>query len=173
MIRVDVTSSRELLAMVRLLKFIEREWLSLWTKETRTKLEPMWRDELEASRPTRLQRAVLVRSSRVSVSRKAIQLKAGSVGKLRPTGTRAATLARGAEFGQDQNLKTRYFRKDKPVPAPAQHKVTRRTARPVGPRNKRGKVVWPALERFVPRAAALAAEVFYDVLARVSGFQKE
>ena len=173
MIRVDATSSRELLAMVRLLKFIEREWLSLWTRESRAKLEPEWNEQLAASRPNRLQRAVLVRTSRVSVSRRAIQLKAGSVGKLRPTGTKASTLARGAEFGQDQNLKTRYFRKDKPVPAPAQHTVTRRTARPVGPRRAKGKVVWPALERFVPRAAALAAETFYDVLARVSGFQKE
>lgn len=173
MIRIDVRSFAELRAMVRLLKFIERDWLSLWTKESRTKLEPEWREQLEASRPDRLQRAVLVRTSRVSVSRKSILLKSGSVGKLRPTGTKASTLARGAEFGQDQNLKTRYFRKDKPIPAPAQHKVTRRTARPVGPPNKRGNVVWPALERFVPRAAALAADVFYDVLARISGFQKE
>ncbi|MDR7113882.1 hypothetical protein J2X03_003784 [Microbacterium trichothecenolyticum] len=169
MIRVDVTSSRELLAMVRLLKFIERDWLSLWTRESRAKLEPEWREELEASRPTRLQRAVLVRTSRVSVSRKSILLKAGSVGKLAPTGTKASKLARAAEFGQDQNLRTKYFRKDKPVPAPARHTVKRRTAVPVGPRNPRGNVVWPALERFVPRAAALAAETFYDILRRISG----
>ena len=171
MIRVDVTSSRELTAMVRLLKFVERDWLALWTKETRTKLEPMWREELEASHPNRLQRAVLVRTSRVSVSRRAITLKAGTVGKL-SSGAKPSTLARGAEFGQDQNLKTRYVRKDKPVPAPAQHVVTRRTAHPVGPRNKRGNVVWPALERFVPRAAAIAADLFYDVLARISGFER-
>lgn len=168
MIRVDVTASRELTAMVRALRFIEREWLSMWAKETRTQLEPMWQRELEASRPNRLQRAVLVRTSRVSVSRRAITLKAGSTGRLR-SGAKPATLARAVEFGQDQNLKSRYFRKDKPTPAPARHTVTRRTARPVGARAPRGKVVWPALGRFVPRAAALAADLFYDALRRVPG----
>ena len=78
-------------------------------------------------------------------------------------------LARGTEFGQDQNLKTRYIRKDKPVPAPAQHTVTRRTARPVGPKVPKGNVVWPALGRFVPKAAAKATDLFYKVLDRVPG----
>lgn len=168
MIRVDVTAFRELGDMVRLLRFVERDWLKLWTSEGRRKIEPLWKQELEASRPNRLQRAVLVRTSRVSLSRRAIQLKAGSVGKL-SSGARASTLARAVEFGQDQNLRTRYRRKDKPVPAPAQHVVTRRTARPVGPRAGNGKVVWPALGRFAPKAAALAADIFYDVLRRISG----
>lgn len=168
MIRIDVTSSRELTAMVRALRFIEREWLSVWSRETRQRVEPMWRAELETSHPNRLQRAVLVQTSRVSVSRRAIQLKAGSVGKL-SSGARAATLARGAEFGQDQGLKSKYFRKDKATPAPGRHTVIRHTAHPVGPRQKSGKVVWPALERFVPRAAAVAADLFYDVLRRVPG----
>lgn len=154
--------------MVRLLRFVERDWLSLWTKESRTQIEPLWEESLEQSRPNALQRAVLVRTSRVSVSRRAIQLKAGSVGKL-SSGARAAELARAAEFGQDQSLRTRYVRKDKPTPAPAQHTVTRRTARPVGPRSARGKVVWPALERFVPKATTVAVELFYDVLRRISG----
>lgn len=168
MIRIDVTSSRELLAMVRALKFIEREWLSVWSKETRARVEPMWKSELEASRPNRLQRAVLVRSSRVSVTRRAIQLKAGGVGRL-SSGASVSSLARAAEFGQNPNLRSRYVRKDKATPAPGQHTVTRRTARPVGPRAANGKVVWPALKRFVPRAAAVAAELFYDVLSRVPG----
>lgn len=154
--------------MVRLLRFVERDWLRLWTSEGRREIEPLWKQELEASRPNRLQRAVLVRTSRVSISRRAIQLKSGSVGKL-SSGARASTLARATEFGQDQNLRTRYRRKDKPVPAPAQHVVTRRTARPVGPRAANGKVVWPALGRFAPKAAAIAADIFYDVLRRISG----
>lgn len=168
MIRIDVTASRELTAMARALRYIDREWLSIWAKETRTKVEPMWREELEASRPNRLQRAVLVGTSRVSVSRRSIVLKAGAVGKL-SSGARPRDLARAVEFGQDPSLRTRYTRKDKPTPAPAQHTVTRRTARPVGPKAPRGKVVWPALERFVPRAAAVAADLFYDVLRRVPG----
>ena len=168
MIRIDVTSFAELRAMVRGLKFLERDWLSVWTKESRAKIEPMWQEELEASRPNQLQRAVLVRTSRVAVSRRAITLKAGTVGKLR-SGAKPASIARAAEFGQDQNLRSRYVRKDKPTPAPAQHTVTRRTARPVGPRNPRGKVVWPALGRLVPKAVALAAELFYDVLKRSPG----
>jgi len=169
MIRIDVTAFRELTTMVRGLRYIGQDWLKVWTSESRTKLEPLWKEQLEQSHPNKLQRAVLVRTSRVAVSRRAIQLKAGAVGRLKPTGTPASKLARGAEFGQDQNLKTRYIRKDKPVPAPAQHVVTRRTARPVGPRKPSGKVVWPALERFVPKAAALAADLFYDVLRRIQG----
>lgn len=171
MIRVDVTAFRELTAMVRALRFIDQEWLKVWTSETRTKLEPLWQRELEASHPNKLQRAVLVRTSRVSVSRKSILLKSGSVGRLAPKGTPASRLVRGAEFGQDPNLKTRYVRKDKPVPAPAQHTVTRHSARQLGARKASGKVVWPALGRFVPKAAALAAELFYDVLKRVPGVE--
>lgn len=170
MIRLDVGSSRELLAMIRLLKFVERDWLSLWTSEAKREIDPLWKREMEASRPNALQRATLVRTSRVALSRRAIQLKAGSVGKL-SSGARASELARAVEFGQNPNLRTRYRRKDKPVPAPASHIVTRRTARPVGPPNRRGNVVWPALERFVPKAATIAVEKFYDVLRRISGVE--
>jgi hypothetical protein len=165
MFRVDVTASRELQAMVRGLKFIEREWLSLWAREARRELEPEWRQQLEASRPNTLQRAVLVRTSRVSVSRKAIMLKAGATGRL-SSGARAADIARATEFGQDPNLRTRYSRKNQ---GSGQHTVTRRTARPVGPKSPKGKVVWPALGRFVPRAAAVAVDLFYEVLRRVPG----
>lgn len=168
MIRIPVTANRELLAMIQGLKFLDREWLTVWTRESRADIEPMWKAELEASRPNRLQRTVLVRTSRVAVSRRAIQLKAGATGKL-SSGDRMARIARAVEFGQDQNLRTRYARKDKATPAPGQHIVTRRTAHPVGPRSAKGKVVWPALERFVPRAAAVAAEKFYDVLKRLPG----
>mgnify|MGYP007112268661 CR=1 FL=1 len=169
MFRVDANSFSELRAMVRGLKFLERDWLSAWTKEGRAELEPQWGRELEASRPNRLQRAVLVRTSRVSFSRRAITLKAGTVGKLR-SGAKPGDIARGVEFGQRQDLKSKYFRKDKPVPAPAQHTVTRRTAHPIGPRNAKGNVVWPALGRFVPKATAKAAELFYDVMRRIPGF---
>lgn len=168
MFRLDVGSSRDLTTMVRALKFIETDWLKVWTREGRQKVEPMWRDELESSRPNRLQRAVLVRTSRVSLTRRSILLKAGGTGRL-SSGARARDLARAAEFGQDQGLRSRYYRKDKPVPAPARHMVTRRTAHPVGPKSARGKVVWPALGRFVPRAAAVAVELFYDVMRRVPG----
>jgi len=154
--------------MFRALKFIEREWLSAWTKEGRQKIEPEWRDQLERSRPNRLQRAVLVRTSRVSLSRNSIRLSAGGTGKL-SSGARPRDLARAVEFGQDQGIKTRYYRKDPPVPAPAKHVVTRRTARPVGPKSANGKVVWPALGRFVPRAAAIATDLFYEILRRVPG----
>lgn len=168
MIRIPVTSSRELTAMVRGLKFVEQEWLKVWTREARAEVEPLWKAELEASRPNRLQRRVLVQTSRVSVSRRAIQLKAGTVGKL-SSGDKPSRIARAVEFGQDQNLRTRYVRKDKAVPAPGQHTVTRRTAHPVGPRAANGKVVWPALGRFAPRAAAVAFDLFTDVMKRVPG----
>lgn len=168
MIRIPVTANRELTALVRGLKFIEQEWLKVWTREARTEIAPMWQQELEASRPNRLQRAVLVRTSRVAVTRRAVQLKAGTVGRL-SSGSKVGGLARAVEFGQDQNLRTRYVRRDKATPAPGQHTVTRRTAHPVGPRRPKGNVVWPALERFAPRAVAVAAEKFYDVLRRLPG----
>lgn len=169
MVRIDVTGDARLLAMVRALRFVEREWLSAWAKEARTELEPQWKQELEASRPNRLQRAVLVRTSRVAVSRTGVTLKAGTVGKLKQTGTKPSELARAVEFGQDQNLRTKYIRRDKPIPAPDEHLVVRRTARPVGPRAKTGKVVYPALKRFVPKAAAYATQLFYDTWKKIPG----
>lgn len=166
--RLDVTRSSDLQTMVRALRFIDREWLKVWTLQGREKLTPLWSQELEKSHPNRLQRHVLVKTSTVALSRRGITLKAGTKGRL-ASGASNASIARAVEFGQDQNLKTRYMRKDKPIPAPAQHVVTRRSARPVGPKAANGKVVWPALGRFVPKAAAIAVDLFYELMRRIPG----
>lgn len=149
MLRLDVRSSRELQAMLLALRGMDKELRSQITRATRQMVEPAWREELRASGPNELQAATLVETARVSVSANSLTLKAGTVGRLRH-GTRASEMARPVEFGADPRLKTRYRREG--------HAVTRRTRVGVGPIRAKGKVVYPALGRFVPRAASLMVQ---------------
>lgn len=162
MLKVDVTASRELHAVIVALKLIGPNFSKLFRTEAVKELAPAWKAELEKSRPNRLQRHVLVATSRVTVSDRQIRLKAGTVGKL-PSGTPNAEVARAVEFGQSPAFRSRYRRRSEKG---REHTVVRRTAIPVGPRKPTGKVVYPALERFVERAAEVAVDVFTKALQR-------
>lgn len=165
MLKVDVNAHRELRAMIQGLALIGPEFSKLFRTEARKEIEPEWRKALEQSHPNRLQRHVLVSTSRVGVTDRAIRLRAGATGKL-SSGASNAEIARAVEFGQAASFRTRYKRRNETKPG--EHVVTRRTAIPVGPRKKTGKVVYPALERFVPRAAAIAADTFFKIIVRIT-----
>lgn len=161
MLKIDVTAHRELRAVIVGLSLIEREFGKAFRTEARKRIEPEWKKALDQSHPNRLQRHVLVATSKVSVTDRAIRLKAGASGKL-SKGSTNAEIARAVEFGQSPAFRTRYKRRNES--GSGFHTVTRRTAIPVGPRAPKGKVVYPALERFVPEAAAIAADTFADVV---------
>lgn len=139
--------------MLLALKGMDAELRSRITRGTRAMVEPAWREELQSSGPNRLQSATLVRTARTSVSANSLTLKSGTVGRL-THGTRASEIARAVEFGADPALVTRYKRKGPGRAA----SVTRHTRPGLGPIRAKGKVVYPALERFVPRAAALMVQ---------------
>jgi hypothetical protein len=164
MLKVDVTASRELRAMIQGLALIGPEFSKLFRTEARKAIEPEWQRALEQSRPNRLQRHVLVSTSKVSVTDRAIRLRAGATGKL-SSGDSNAEIARATEFGQSPQFRSRYRRRNDNG---GTHTVVRRTAIPVGPRKKTGKVVYPALERFVPRAAAIAVDTFVSIIERIT-----
>lgn len=166
MLKVDVTTHRGLTAMIRGLAVMGPEFTKAFRMQARREIEPKWKQALVQSRPNRLQRHVLVDTSRVTVSDRSIRLKAGSVGKLY-RGDTNAEIARAVEFGQSPQFRSRYKRKNETNPG--SHTVVRRTGRPVGPRKPTGKVVYPALERFVPEAADIAADTFIEVFQRVTG----
>jgi hypothetical protein len=162
MLRLDVRSSRELQAMVLALRGMDKELRSRITRATRAMVEPAWREELNKSGPNALQRATLVQTARTSVSANSLTLKSGTVGKLQH-GTKAAEIARAVEFGADARLVTRYRRKGPGKGAT----VTRHTRPGLGPIRAKGKVVYPALERFVPRAAALYVQTTVRLMYEV------
>jgi hypothetical protein len=164
MIKVDVTAWRELRTVIVALKLIGPEFSKLFRTEARREIEPEWKMALERSRPNRLQRHVLVQTSRVSVSDRQIRLRSGTVGKL-SSGEPNAEIARAVEFGQSPAFRSRYRRRSE---GGGTHTVVRRTAIPVGPRKKTGKVVYRALERFVPRAAEIAVNTFAGILQRIT-----
>lgn len=165
-VQLDATSLREIRALVVGLSYADREFANGFRREARAKLMPEWKGALEQSRPNRLQRRVLVQSSNVTVTDRSIRLRSGSTGRL-SSGTTVASVARAVEFGQAQNFRTRYQRRNESKPG--EHTVVRRTAVPVGPRKKTGKVVYPALERFVPRAGAITVDLFADAVRRALG----
>lgn len=163
MIKVDVTASRELRAMIVGLSLLGSDFSKSFRKLARLKIEPEWKRALNAQRPNRLERHVLVETSRVSMTDKAIRLKAGSVGRL-AKGDSNASIARAVEFGQSPSFRTRYRRRNES--AAGTHTVVRRSAVPVAPRASNGKVVYPALKVFVPEAAAIAADEFANVVRK-------
>lgn len=163
MLQVDVTASRELRAMIVGLRLLGPEFSKEFRKLVRLKMQPEWKQALVQSRPNRLERHVLVDTARVSMTDRAIRLKSGTVGKL-SKGSSNAEIARAVEFGQAASFRSRYKRRNESNPGT--HTVVRRTAVPVAPRAPKGKVVYPALERFVPEAAAMAADTFADTVQR-------
>src|SRR5690606_27803865 len=137
-----------------------KELRSRITRETRKMVEPAWKEELQASGPNRLQQSVLVNTARVSVGANSLTLKAGTVGKL-SSGDKPSSIARAVEFGANPEPYTKYRRRSTKG---RMHDVTRRTRGGVGPIRAKGKVVYPALGRFVPRAAALMVQTTVRLL---------
>lgn len=161
MLKLDASTVREIRAVVVGLSLVDREFSKAFRTDARKRIEPAWKNALEQSRPNRLQRHVLVATSKVAVTDRSIRLRSGASGKL-SSGDSNAEIARAVEFGQAQNFRSRYKRRNES--GSGTHTVVRRTAIPVGQRKPTGKVVYPALERFVPEAGAIAADTFADVV---------
>jgi len=126
----------------------------------RSESGPVWKEETAGRATTHLQQRVLVNSSRVGVTGDNVILRAGGTGRV-SSGTPVADLRVGAEFGMDAGSKIQQRSRKGTL-------YTRRVGRTFGPRNRRGKVFFPAVRDAAPRIVSVVIQstvrALYDAL---------
>lgn len=116
-------------------------------RETKAAAQPIWKQETAERASTRIQQRVLVDSAKVGVTNRNVFLRSGGTGKLR-NGTPVIALATSAEFGRPHSAPIKSRSKNgKPY--------TRATGSLFGPRERRGRVVFPAASDSISRFASL------------------
>lgn len=145
MIQVSARDSRELRAAVLAIASVGRKLQAQLRAQTRRVVAPEWQKGLEKRASSRLDRKVLVKTSRVQVRDTNVVLRSGAVGKLKD-------ITRPVEFGGDRNQVETYQTRS---PKGTRYKVTRHNARQLGWRRKGGRVVWPTAEDLIPRMVSL------------------
>lgn len=157
----DVFDDAELQLTLLALKSLPKELTKQTRRFTQKLAKDEWQTGLEKRAATPLQRKVLVRSATVSVTNTNIRLKSATKGRM-SNGTPTSELAKGAEFGADINVYSRYSRRSK---RGGTHKVTRRVMRGFGHFRDGGRVVYPTTADLIPRLASMYTQTLLRTTA--------
>lgn len=149
--RISVWDSRELQAAILGLKRADRAIVREVGKHTRRIVVPEWRKAVAEEAQTRLEHRVLVDTARAKVSSQNVVLTSATVGRKLRGGFDPKTMTAAAEFGGQPNRVTY----DRRSPKGTRHQVTRNTHAQLGRFNRKGRVVYPAARRMIPRIASL------------------
>lgn len=141
--------SAELQAVILAMKGMDRELAKQIRQATKSVSAADWTAELAHSTVDTLEQRVLVSSARVAVSDQNVTLKSGGLSKKLSGGAKVFELTHHVEFGADRS----FVRGGIESSRGALHK--RHTRRQFKPRNTKGRVVYPAAARIIPRLAAL------------------
>lgn len=152
MLRIDAKSSRELQALILSIRRSDKEVQAQIRKHTKPMVQAEWKKGLAEHAMTRFEHRVLVDTARVAVSNQNVRLKSGGLAKKLSGGGRARELAAAAEFGANQDTKTKYGQISK---RGKRYTVERHSTRQLRPRKKTGYVVYPTAAEIIPRLAAL------------------
>lgn len=148
---LSVRGSRELRAAVLALRAARREVRNDINRATRQIMNPVWRTLVASRARTALDRRVLDTGVRVAPGNPPALVAAGSRRRL-PGGLVPAEQWHAVEFGANREKVTTYSRRS---PSGGTHQVRRHTARQLPARNRKGRVVHPAVADIAPRLAAL------------------
>lgn len=144
----------ELRAASIALKRVDRSLRSEINAAMRQQGNAIWRGEAEGRRVNALDGAILTKGARIAAGNPPVAIAASSK---RPIGRSRRLVPdqtwQAWEFGAEgRDLYTTYDRKSQNG---GTHQVRRRTARQLPPRYRKGRVLYPAVERSAPRLAAL------------------
>jgi len=140
--------------VVLALKVVEKPVRADISRETRGTLNPVWRDAVASRARTPMDAAVFGKGARIAAGNPARAVAASSRRAL--SGGFVPDRDGGAlEFGVDRNKETTYTRRGKH----STHQVTRHTRRGLPPRNRRGRVVYPAFAEFGPRLTSMWVQI--------------
>lgn len=123
---------------------------------SRQEADPILREELAGRASSRMQRVVLVDSARVGVTGQNIMLRSGGVGRT-SKGTPVSDLRVAAEFGMQQDRTIRQRSRTGTW-------YDRQVGRAFGPRNRRGKVFYPATAASTARIASVVIQSYARAL---------
>lgn len=157
--RVSVLNSAELRATVFAIKAAPAEIRQSVRAETRTTGAGIWRDSLMHQSSTPMQRALIVNTSRVTVSDQSIRVRAAT-SKRKATRGGAVPFRDGKayEFGTDRQKVARYRTR-------GQGTVRRHTNRAMPAKRRSGYVFYPAVADAAPRILALWVQTTVKVIS--------
>lgn len=142
---LDVRRSPELQGVILILKTADRSVRKEMRAAARRELNELWKPALERFATTPLQTKVLVRGARAKVQSDTFTLVAATSRRALSGGLVPVNRWQGAEFGATP----------KQVSVTIRGKQRKQTiGRNFGPRQPRGKVVYPAIRKVGPRVVA-------------------
>lgn len=157
MLRVSAYSSRELLAVLRGLRNLDRETKKHLRRNLKQIAEQAWKQALAQHADTRLEHRVLVDSGRVRVSDQNVRLTSASLSRSLSGGLKPSENYGPVEFGAS------------PRPGASERAMSRRGRefernrdpnRPFKAPNRKGYVVYPAAASIIPRILAMYVQTF-------------
>ena len=140
--------------VVLALKAVDKPVRADISKQTRGTLNPVWREAVATRARTRMDAAVFGKGARIAAGNPARAVAASSRRAL-SGGFVPDRDGRALEFGADRGAVTTYRRRTKH----GTHNVTRHTRRGLPPRNRKGRVVYPAFAEFGPRLASMWVQI--------------
>lgn len=145
--RIDVRGSEALKDMVLAINQSGRDVQRVIRTYTKSELTRPWLEAINQRASTTLERRVISATSVVSVSNQNVRIQSAGKGRKLSGGLNPKTDYAAIEFGANRGKQTSYNRKG--------HRVTRRTAVQLRPRNAKGYVFYPAASEMIPRLARL------------------
>lgn len=149
--RVSVFVSPELQALLTRIKELPADTRKQVRQATKGAALPIWRESVAAHAAGR-QDAVFVRTARVAITDRGVNLQAARVGKPLSGGLNPRTNWQALEFGGTPDVRRTVettSRRGK------RYSVVRRTQAQLRPRKRTGYTVYPAVAEAVPRVLSL------------------
>ena len=166
MIRIDARNSKALRDIIVALNGAERSIQKNVRQFTKSLLVPEWKEALAAQGTNALESQVLVSTATAAVSNQNIRLSSATKGKPLRGGLAPKVEYAAVEFGtKKRGKKIKYLGRKRKASGTTYYEINRRTAEQLKPYKKTGYVFYPAVKKFVPRAAALWAQTTVKVLA--------
>lgn len=157
MLRVSAYSSRELLAVLRGLRNLDRDTKKVLRRELKGMAEQAWKQALAQSADTKLEHRVLVDSGRVRVSDQNVRLTSASLSRSLRGGLKPSQSFGPVEFGANRRPGA-----TETATSVRGKSFTRRRDpyRSFKAPNRRGYVVYPAAASVIPRVLAMYVQTF-------------
>lgn len=165
---INVAGSKPLQAAITALRLLDRAVQTNINRFLRTELQPEWKSAVQAQTRTDVDRYVLSDTAQMTVSGVTASLQSANRQGHKFSGGFPTTQKRPygyatVEFGTDREKVKTYTMRSR---RGRMVEVTRHTARQMPPRVRKGRVVYPAAEKFIPRVASLMVQTiirtFYD-----------
>ncbi|GAB6856473.1 hypothetical protein [Microbacterium xylanilyticum] len=159
--RIDVTNSRELLAVIYAVRSLDKTIQKMVRQETKRIAAPEWSEALRRRADSALEQKVIVGTAVVSVSNQNVRVQSANKGRPLSGGLSPKTDFPAVEYGADDDTQT-YKRRSRKG---GTHNVTRHTAAQLKRRNARGYVFGPAASEMIPRLARLWVQTTVRTIA--------